>query len=396
MDWVETTCSLVPEAAADLAALGRLYEGKLYHELTLALETFVNDPGHQGRGRLLLDLEQHFLGKFEGKLNQLRYALIFGAIVRASVEAGGTLSGPEGIAKLEGALEAKGARLGVEPGLLLRFDVALLKLAAPRGPDAASELASVKAALADAQPTMDALTGATDTGVFRKYYAARSEYYNQVGPPEAFYRSAISLLGYAAVDDMAPAARRTLATDVALAALAGDGVYNFGEVLATPILGALEGTADAWLGELLRVFARGDVDAFNALLGAHKDAYVAQPALVARAAFVKEKIALLAFMNLVFETPSHERSLPFAAIADRAKLDGDQVEWLAMRAMALGLVKGVIDEVQRVVDVAWVAPRVLDADQTRHLIASIDALSDKSAHAHGLLADQTLELLNTN
>ena len=43
---------------------------------------------------------------------------------------------------------------------------------------------------------------------------------------------------------------------------------------------------------------------------------------------------------------------------DRAKLDGDQVEWLAMRAMALGLVKGVIDEVQRVVDVAWVAPRV--------------------------------------
>ena len=57
MDWVETTCSLVPEAAADLAALGRLYEGKLYHELTLALETFVNDPGHQGRGRLLLDLE---------------------------------------------------------------------------------------------------------------------------------------------------------------------------------------------------------------------------------------------------------------------------------------------------------------------------------------------------
>ena len=195
MDWVETTCSLVPEAAADLAALGRLYEGKLYHELTLALETFVNDPGHQGRGRLLLDLEQHFLSKFEGKLNQLRYALIFGAIVRASVEAGGTLSGPEGIAKLEGALEAKGARLGVEPGLLLRFDVALLKLAAPRGPDAAAELASVKAALDDAQPTMDALTGATDTAVFRKYYAARSEYYKQVGPPEAFYRSAISLLG---------------------------------------------------------------------------------------------------------------------------------------------------------------------------------------------------------
>ncbi|KAH8078531.1 hypothetical protein JL720_9728 [Aureococcus anophagefferens] len=371
MDWVETTCSLVPEAAADLAALGRLYEGKLYHELTLALETFVNDPGHQGRGRLLLDLEQHFLSKFEGKLNQLRYALIFGAIVRASVEAGGTLSGPEGIAKLEGALEAKGARLGVEPGLLLRFDVALLKLAAPAGPTRRSSRRSRP--LDDAQPTMDALTGATDTAVFRKYYAARSEYYKQArlrGGRRHGARGAAH------------------ARDGRGAGGAGRRRRLAGEVLATPILGALEGTADAWLGELLRVFARGDVDAFNALLGAHKDAYVAQPALVARAPSSR-KIALLAFMNLVFETPSHERSLPFAAIADRAKLDGDQVEWLAMRAMALGLVKGVIDEVDRVVDVAWVAPRVLDADQTRHLIASIDALSDKSAHAHGLLADQT-------
>ena len=48
-----------------------------------------------------------------------------------------------------------------------------------------------------------------------------------------------------------------LATDIALAALSGEGVYNFGEVLATPILGALEDTPNAWLGELLRVFAAG-------------------------------------------------------------------------------------------------------------------------------------------
>ena len=38
-----------------------------------------------------------------------------------------------------------------------------------------------------------------------------------------------------------------------------DGVYNFGEVLATPILAALDGTPNAWLGELLAISARGDV-----------------------------------------------------------------------------------------------------------------------------------------
>ena len=64
-----------------------------------------------------------------------------------------------------------------------------------------------------------------------------------------------------------------------------------------------------------------------------------------------------------------------------------------MRAMALGLVRGVIDEVEGVVEVSWVQPRVLDADQIRHLVSQIDALPDKSQTAPGLIADQSLELL---
>ena len=137
----------------------------------------------------------------------------------------------------------------------------------------------------------------------------------------------------------------------------------------------------------------GDVDAFNDLLGKHREAYLAQPALRAKAAFVKEKIALLAFMNLVFETPARQRALPFSAIAARARLDGDQVEWLAMRAMALGLVQGVIDEIARVVEVSWVQPRVLDPGQIRHLVEQIDTLSDKAGQSHTLIADQTAELI---
>ena len=128
-------------------------------------------------------------------------------------------------------------------------------------------------------------------------------------------------------------------------------------------------------------------------LGKNKDEYLKQPALRAKAPFVKEKIALLAFMNLVFETPAHERAISFQAIASRARLDLDHVEWLAMRAMALGLVKGVIDEVAQVVEVSWVQPRVLDAGQISHLIEQIDTLSSKSLKAHGLIAEQTAELL---
>ena len=80
---------------------------------------------------------------------------------------------------------------------------------------------------------MDCLTATTDTAVVRKYYAAASDYSILVGLPESFFRAALSLLSYASPDDMPLNKRRILATDVALAALSGEGVYNFGEVLAT-------------------------------------------------------------------------------------------------------------------------------------------------------------------
>jgi 26S proteasome regulatory subunit N9 len=388
MDFVETQAQATPEVAEDLAALGELFSKKLYHELTTALRTFVQSDAARQRGQLLLDLEEKFLSKVESKLNQLQYAMILGDLVVGAVDST-VITAQEGIERLKKAVEDKRGRLGAEPSLYLEMEAALLAL---RGADAAA-LESVKKALEEAKPTMDGLTGTTDTAVFRKYYAAASDYRKLVGPPEAFYRAALSLLSYASADDMPLNKRRILATDVALAALSGEGVYNFGEVLATPILDALNHTPNAWLGDLLRIFAAGDVDAFNDCLGKNKNEYLKQPALRAKAPFVKEKIALLAFMNLVFETPAHERAISFQAIASRARLDLDHVEWLAMRAMALGLVKGVIDEVAQVVEVSWVQPRVLDAGQISHLIEQIDTLSSKSLKAHGLIAEQTAELL---
>ena len=50
-------------------------------------------------------------------------------------------------------------------------------------------------------------------------------------------------LAYTSMDDLTPTYRFELATDMALAALSGENIYNFGEVLATPILASLKGKA---------------------------------------------------------------------------------------------------------------------------------------------------------
>ena len=48
-----------------------------------------------------------------------------------------------------------------------------------------------------------------------------------------------------------------LATDVALAALTADGVFNFGEVISIPLLDALKDTPNAWMKELFFAMHKG-------------------------------------------------------------------------------------------------------------------------------------------
>ena len=428
-------------AASEYEALGELFERKLWHELTNKVTEVVRALSSVNH----LDLLDSFLCKFEGRMNQLRYAEVLCLIVTGACM-GGFLGASEGVDRLEKAVEDKKSRLGVEAALYVDMEAAMLTMEAgvmtvvkrkkvsvkkkktKEADDAAMTdeagkaeekeagapaavpmeeeeemveeiveeecegMQSVKEKLEAARAVMDGLSGTTETLVFEKFYRVAAGYYKRLGPPEAFYRSALSLLSYASVDGEVSEERYVLASDMSLAALTGD-VYNFGEVLATPVLGALQNTPKAWLGELLRIFHAGDVDAFAKHVDAHRANIADEPALTQNFDFLKEKIAILALMNLLFETPSHERTLPFSAVARKTQLPLDQVEWLAMRAMALGLVRGTIDQVQETIHFEWVQPRVLDHNQIKHLVQQLDTLSDKSKSALDLLSDHTIDLL---
>ena len=78
-----------------------------------------------------------------------------------------------------------------------------------------------------------------------------------------------------------------------------------------------------------------------------------------------DKIRLLALMELVFKSPPHMRDLKFDTIAQAANVTEEAVERLVMRAMALGLVRGAIDQVEGLAKLNWVQPRVLDLQQVR-------------------------------
>jgi len=216
-----------------------------------------------------------------------------------------------------------------------------------------------------------------------------------VGPPQEFYKAALMYLAYTPVEELPAEEKYILATDMALASATGEDIFNFGEVIATPILQALQGTPNQWLHDLVLALNKGSIDEFNSIVDANREQYFAQPSLAGRNEEVKKKIVLLALLNIAFERSSHDRIISFADIATRTRIPLDQVEWVLMRAMSLGLIKGSMDQVDQIVSITWVQPRVLDKQQlsvlsqqlegwTARVKSTLVSVEDagKNEHAH--------------
>lgn len=234
--------------------------------------------------------------------------------------------------------------------------------------DMDTDISSTKQFLKDKEPILTELANSTESDVaivHSAYYECAMTYYKAVGPPEAYYKQAIQYLHYTPLDSITQPGQVQIATDLSLSALTGEGVYNFGEVVHNnrAILDMLKGTENEWLMKLMDATANGDVTELDNISTTYASAIAAQPALVSRADVVKEKIALLALVNMVFERDSHDRTLKFEDIASRIQMPLLQVELFVMRALSLGLIKGIMDQVDGTVDINWVMPRVLDSAQ---------------------------------
>jgi len=197
------------------------------------------------------------------------------------------------------------------------------------------------------------------------YYRAWAAFYKIRGPAAEFYKHALLLLAYAPLSSMATDEALTISFDLGIAALVGEGLYNFGELLEHPVVATLEQTEFAWLADLLRAFNAGDIAQYESLVMSHHAKLEQQPALLANTTFLKEKITLMCLTETLFQRigPSGERTITFDAIAAASNLPVDQVELLIMRALSLKLIRGLLDQVDGTLRVTWVQPRVLQTAQ---------------------------------
>lgn len=175
----------------------------------------------------------------------------------------------------------------------------------------------------------------------------------------SFYKNALLYLACVTLEDLDESERVSRAYNLSVAALVSDSIYNFGELLLHPILDSLTETPHNWLRELLFAFNRGDLTAYEVLLGnISKNQLLEQ-----HREFLYEKISLSALTEMVFRRPPHDRNLTFASICSETQVKPEHIEHMIMKALSLGLLKGAIDQVAQVAQIHWVQPKVLDMAQ---------------------------------
>ncbi|XP_078276928.1 26S proteasome non-ATPase regulatory subunit 13-like isoform X3 [Rhinoraja longicauda] len=322
------------DAAERWQRMETFYNRRLWHQLTVELLEFTLIPCFPS-GDNLLQLYENFISDFEHRINPLSLVEIILRVVRQMNDAQMALS------LLEKTWEK--VKDNDEALILCRTAIAAIKIKI-------GDLQETKKIIEEVDEMLEKLPGVTSVHV---------------------------------------GSQQQRAFTLGLAALLGDGIYNFGELLMHPILESLRNTENQWLIDTLYAFNSGNVETFFCL----KTYWGSQSDLANNEQRLKEKLQLLCLMEMVFTRPANHRQMTFREISHQAKVPVDEVEMLVMKALSAGLVKGSIDEVDHKVHMTWVQPRVMDLQQVSLMKQRLEAWCADVKSISILVEDHAHEVL---
>lgn len=80
-------------------------------------------------------------------------------------------------------------------------------------------------------------------------------------------------LSHIQADSLPQEEQARIAYDLAIAALVGESVFNFTELLVHPIFKSLENTPHAWLISFVQAFNVGDYEGFTKILSSNRESF---------------------------------------------------------------------------------------------------------------------------
>ncbi|CAG8522221.1 15675_t:CDS:2 [Funneliformis caledonium] len=325
-----------PELQEYLNTFEDNYDRKLWHQLTIKIEEFFSIPISSP---FQVPLFQHFISDWENKMNKLKLVSLGLSVVKQ--------------------FEDRNQELAFLTSLVDKVDKPDTRDAYVH---AVMETAYIKLMLNDFEGTKESIDkcekildkfDSVETVIHASFYRVAAEYYKAKANFPEFYKNALLYLACINLDDLTSEEKTNRAYDLAISALMGETIYNFGELLMHPILDALSGTPHEWLRNLLFAYNAGDLTKFELLSQFLQENIV----------FLRQKICLMSLIEAVFQRSSDNRTIAFSSICSVTLLPPEEVEYLIMKALALKLIRGSIDQVKEEVMVTWVQPRVLDLVQ---------------------------------
>jgi|EP00670_Eutreptiella_braarudii_P003102 26S proteasome regulatory subunit N9 len=362
MEYLESLQLAFPDLAAEVSVLGDCYGKSLWHELTQKLLEFVKYAQLQ-LDDTLYQLFEQFIKPILAKLNPLAVAKLGVACCKTQKD----------VSKARTFLQHVGD--SVKPSnqqayTICRAEDALLALKGGAVKEAGTMLEECeefvkKHEAEDIEPV-----------VHSTYYSCYAAYLKATKQYDDYYHTALLALVYSDIEKMPIDEQQSWAYDIGIAALLGEKVYNFGELLGNPVINSLDATNLQWVRELLRAYNKGDLQGYEQIAQQYGDKMGQVPELLEKAAFLKQKIQLMALLNFLFNLTASNTVVSFTLVAKHTSIEVNQVEYLLMKALALGIIKGVIDQVAQQVSVTWVQARVLDREEIKALAAKVSAWSD--------------------
>uniref|UniRef100_A0A0G4FUV6 PCI domain-containing protein n=1 Tax=Chromera velia CCMP2878 TaxID=1169474 RepID=A0A0G4FUV6_9ALVE len=325
-------------------AMQDAFDKKLYHELTNLMLDYLKSQEVYGLPETRFFLE-NFVKSFKAKLNQVRVV----DLVRLASE---SQASPEDAVRLLDAWEPSG---NDEATMMWGAVKALFLIKLGRLPEAVELLEST-------EKLMSAKLG-LDVNVKAAFHNALATLKKARGELEEYYKNSLLFLAYSPLDAIPETERPKLAYNIAVAAVAAPEIFNFGELLQQALLESLKGSEQEWILVILRAFNRGELKEFEKAVQ-ETSAKLKQSELkdIVNTEML-HKAKLLALIEAAFRKPKTQRKLTFAEISQCSNVSNKEVEFLLMKAMSAGLLKGRINEVKQEVQVTWVRPRILDTQR---------------------------------
>lgn len=373
-DFLEIQSTSFPEQSEHFNGLLSCLSKKLWHQMGVKLEEIIQMPFFLSETHII-SLYDNVVKKHMKNLNQQAYVSVSIAASKQHPDTESSLKFLEGI--------SESVKDELHASLLCKMEIVRLKIQLKKMDEA-------KVLLEEGRKQMDGYMGIVDASVQSRLYLASLEYFKVNGPAAEYFKNSLLYLTYTPLESIPVADQVALAADVSLAAVVGEGIYNFGELLQHPVVTKLHKTSQQWVSDLLLAFNRGDIVTFKKLFASKSSS---EDVLRNAEAFLNEKIRIMALVEMVFGKDAQSRLISFDEIASTCDCKLDQVEPLLMKCFSLGVLKGMIDQVDNQVRIKWCQPRVLDLKQMASIKDRLTNWADQVSSAATYLESNAPELL---